>query len=97
MLDLYGNTDDELIDSLTDLLRRLNKSLNLPLTLKEFGVEEAEFEKHLDQITAGAVEDPCTPSNPREVSIENMKKINMLLTTEIKSASNEDNQSMAQK
>jgi hypothetical protein len=29
--------------------------LNLPLTLKEFGVEEAEFEKHLDQMAAGAV------------------------------------------
>uniref|UniRef100_UPI003144D53B iron-containing alcohol dehydrogenase n=1 Tax=Peribacillus sp. TH16 TaxID=2798482 RepID=UPI003144D53B len=49
MLGLTGNTDDELIDSLTDLIRRLNKSLNLPLTLKEFGVGEAEFEKHLNQ------------------------------------------------
>lgn len=33
------------------------------------------FEKHLDQMAAGAVEDPCTPSNPREVSVEDMKKI----------------------
>nr|WP_304219771.1 hypothetical protein [Fredinandcohnia onubensis] len=38
MLGLNGNTDDELIDSLTDLLRRLNKSLNQPFKLKEFGV-----------------------------------------------------------
>ncbi|RFU63110.1 iron-containing alcohol dehydrogenase [Peribacillus glennii] len=75
MLGLDGSTDDELIDSLTELIRRLNKSLNLPLTLKEFGVDEAEFHKHLDQMAEGAVEDPCTPSNPRQVSVEDMKKI----------------------
>nr|WP_245590443.1 hypothetical protein [Aneurinibacillus terranovensis] len=49
--------------------------MNLPLTLQEFGVNEAQFEKHLDQMAAGAVEDPCTPSNPREVSVEEMKQI----------------------
>jgi alcohol dehydrogenase class IV len=38
-------------------------------------VGEAEFEKHLNQMAAGAFEDPCTPSNPREVSVEDMKKI----------------------
>nr|WP_246026162.1 iron-containing alcohol dehydrogenase [Peribacillus cavernae] len=75
MLGLNGSTDNELIDSLTDLIRRLNKSLNLPLTLKEFGVEEGEFEKLLDKMAAGAIEDACTPSNPREVSVEDMKKI----------------------
>ncbi|PLT31946.1 iron-containing alcohol dehydrogenase [Bacillus sp. V5-8f] len=75
MLGLDGSTDDELIDSLTELIRRLNKSLSLPLTLKEFGVDEAEFHKHLDQMAEGAVEDPCTPSNPRQVSVEDMKKI----------------------
>ncbi|MGE7307789.1 iron-containing alcohol dehydrogenase [Priestia megaterium] len=75
MLDLSGNTEDELIDSLTDLLRRLNKSLNLPLSLQEFDVNESEFEKQLDRMAAGAIEDPCTPSNPREVSVEEMKKL----------------------
>ncbi len=75
MLGLNGTTDDELIDSLTDLLRGINKSLNLPLTLKEFVVKKTGFEKHLNQMAARAVEDPCTPSNSREVSVEDMKKI----------------------
>lgn len=26
-------------------------------------------------MTAGSVEDPCTPSNPRKVSVEDMKKL----------------------
>ncbi|MDQ0242502.1 alcohol dehydrogenase class IV [Bacillus fengqiuensis] len=75
MLGLVGNTEDELIDSLTDLIRRLNKAMDIPLTLKEFGVDEKEFEKHLDEMASGAVEDPCTPANPREVSVEDMKNL----------------------
>lgn len=75
MLGLTGNSDDELVDSLTELLRGLNKALGLPLTLKEFGVDEAEFEKHLDSMAANAVHDPCTPSNPRDVTAEDMKRL----------------------
>jgi alcohol dehydrogenase class IV len=75
MLRLAGNTHDELIDSLTDLIRRLNKAMDIPLTLREFGVTEAEFEKHVDQMAAAAIHDPCTPSNPREVSVEDLKKL----------------------
>jgi alcohol dehydrogenase class IV len=75
LLGLSGNTEDELVDSLTDLLRRLNKSLNLPLTLEEFGVNKDEFENKLDEMSAGAMEDACTPSNPREVSVSEMKQL----------------------
>ncbi|MGZ7148858.1 iron-containing alcohol dehydrogenase [Bacillus sp. BC08] len=75
VLGLTGNTEDELIDSLTDLIRQFNKDMNLPLTLQEFGVTESEFEKYVDQMAAGAIEDACTPSNPREVSVEDLKKL----------------------
>ncbi|MDQ0217749.1 iron-containing alcohol dehydrogenase [Peribacillus cavernae] len=75
MLGLNGSTENELIDSLTGLLRHLNKTLNLPLTLQEFGVSESDFEKHLDQMAAGAIDDACTPSNPREVTVEQLKQL----------------------
>jgi alcohol dehydrogenase class IV len=75
MLGLTGNTEEALIDSLTGLLQRLNKALNLPLSLQQFGVDEAQFEKQLDQMAAGAIQDPCTPSNPRNVSVEEMKQL----------------------
>jgi alcohol dehydrogenase class IV len=81
MLGLNGNTDDELTDSLTDLIRSLNKNLGLPLTLKDFGVNKEKFENHLDQMAAGAMEDACTPSNPRDVSLEDMKKLYMAAFT----------------
>ncbi len=53
MLGLSGNTDNELIDSFTELLRHLNRAFDIALTLKEFGVNNKEFEKHLDKIAAG--------------------------------------------
>ncbi|EXX84813.1 iron-containing alcohol dehydrogenase [Paenibacillus darwinianus] len=75
MLKLPGTTNDELVDSLTDLIRRMNKAMNIPLTLREFGVTESEFEENVDQMAAAAIHDPCTPSNPREVSVEDLKKL----------------------
>ncbi|PPA69152.1 iron-containing alcohol dehydrogenase [Jeotgalibacillus proteolyticus] len=75
MLGLKGNTEDELTDSLTEEIRRLNRAMDIPLTLEEFGIDQKEFEKNLDKMAAGAVEDPCTPANPREVTAEDLKKI----------------------
>jgi alcohol dehydrogenase class IV len=75
MLGLSGSRDEELVDSLTGLLRKLNKALNLPLTLQEFGVDEALFDKHLDAMAANSIHDPCTPSNPRDVTAEDMKRL----------------------
>ncbi|MCY9665701.1 iron-containing alcohol dehydrogenase [Paenibacillus alginolyticus] len=68
LLGLKGSTEEALVDSLTEILRGLNKSLRLPLTLKQFGITEADFQKKLDQMAAGAIQDPCTPSNPRQVT-----------------------------
>jgi alcohol dehydrogenase class IV len=75
MLGLSGSRDEELVDSLTGLLRKLNKALNLPLTLQEFGVDEALFDKHLDAMAANSIHDPCTSSNPRDVTAEDMKRL----------------------
>ncbi|MFC3345773.1 iron-containing alcohol dehydrogenase [Paenibacillus abyssi] len=65
-LGLAGTTEDELIDSLTALIRRLNQAMDIPLTLKDYGITEEEFEKNVDQMAAAAIHDPCTPSNPRK-------------------------------
>ncbi|GGG26102.1 iron-containing alcohol dehydrogenase [Paenibacillus abyssi] len=74
-LGLAGTTEDELIDSLTALIRRLNQAMDIPLTLKDYGITEEEFEKNVDQMAAAAIHDPCTPSNPREVSVDDLKKL----------------------
>ncbi|WP_035293837.1 iron-containing alcohol dehydrogenase [Clostridium sp. KNHs214] len=74
-LGLGGTTQDELIDSLTDMIREMNKKMNIPLTMKEYGVTEADFKANLEFISENAVADACTSSNPRAISVDEMKKV----------------------
>ncbi len=75
MLGLPGETERQLTNSLIKSIQELNAQLNIPSTLKENGVEEELFTSTLDYIAENAVLDPCTGSNPRETSVEDMKKI----------------------
>lgn len=74
-LRLEGNTNDELVDALVSYIRNLNTEMNVPNTLQEFGVTEEIFKKHVDEMAKNAVTDPCTGTNPRETSIEQMKQL----------------------
>lgn len=74
-LHLEGNTDEELTDALVKMINDLNTKLNIPHTLKEYGVEEDCFKKNLDYISKNAVGDACTGSNPRTIDPETMKKL----------------------
>lgn len=74
-LGLSGNTTDELVKSLIKLVKDFRIAMNMPTTLKEFGVSEEDFKSNLDKISEGAVADPCTGTNPREISVEEMKKL----------------------
>jgi alcohol dehydrogenase class IV len=74
-LGLTGNSQDELVDALTNMIKQLNKDMNIPLTLKEYGITEEDFKANVDRISANALEDACTGSNPRAISLEEMKKL----------------------
>ncbi|AKN34072.1 butanol dehydrogenase [Clostridium carboxidivorans P7] len=74
-LGLAGNTDDELVDALTSMIQEMNKKMDIPLNLKEYGVTEEDFNENLDFIAHNAVLDACTGSNPRPITEEEMKKV----------------------
>ena len=74
-LKLEGNTDSELTDSLISLINGLNDKLNIPHSMKEYGVEEADFKANLKFIAHNAVLDACTGSNPREIDDATMEKL----------------------
>ena len=74
-LGLKGSSEDELVASLVEYIRELNVAMNIPATLKEFGVSEDVFTANLDDISKNAVADPCTGTNPREISVEEMKTL----------------------
>ena len=74
-LKLEGNTDAELTDSLIKLINEFNNKLSIPHSMKEYGIEEAEFKANLEFIAHNAVLDACTGSNPREIDYATMAKL----------------------
>ncbi|WP_195970906.1 iron-containing alcohol dehydrogenase [Clostridium thermobutyricum] len=75
MLKLEGDTDSELTDSLINLINEMNTNLEIPHTMKEYGVEEEDFKDNLEFISKNAVLDACTGSNPREIDDKTMEKL----------------------
>lgn len=72
---LPGATDKQLVNSLVDSIKDLNKKLGIAQTYQANGVSEELFKEHADAIAENAVKDPCTASNPRPIDKENMKKV----------------------
>lgn len=72
---LKGESERELTGALIGLINKFNKELNIPSSMKEYGIEEDDFKANLKFIAHNAVLDPCTGSNPREIDDETMEKI----------------------
>ncbi|MGL4731320.1 MAG: iron-containing alcohol dehydrogenase [Clostridium sp.] len=75
MLGLAGANTEELIESLIKCIRELNAAMEIPKTLKEYGVSKEEFDKYVDYVAENAVADACTGSNPRAITVEEMKQV----------------------
>lgn len=74
-LNLEGNNDSELVDSLINLINELNVKLNIPSTIKEWGVSEEEFKENVEFMAHNAVLDACTGANPRNIDDKTMMKL----------------------
>ena len=84
-IDLKGSTTEELVDALIAELREMNKQLNIPLSIQNYGeggvladksiIDEKEFNEKLSAVAANAIGDACTGSNPRQPSQEEMEKL----------------------
>ena len=72
---LKGESERELTDAIIDLINKFNKELNIPSSMKAYGIEEDDFKANLKFIAHNAVLDPCTGSNPREIDDETMEKL----------------------
>ena len=74
-LGLSGGTDKQLVKSLIDAINAMNKKVGIAPTLRENGVTDELFNKHLDFICEQAQLDPCTGANPRGTTPAELKKI----------------------
>lgn len=63
------------VNSLINAINLMNKKLNIPKTLKEYGITEEEFLSKVDYLAERAFEDQCTTSNPRLPLVEELKQL----------------------
>lgn len=72
---IEGDSDEDLMKKLCAKIDEYNVQLNIPKTLKEFGINEAEFKEKVAKIAELAVGDACTGSNPRAITPAEMEKL----------------------
>ncbi|MDO5135999.1 MAG: iron-containing alcohol dehydrogenase [Eubacteriales bacterium] len=72
---LDGASEKALINSLCKKIQDFNVTLNIPKSLQEFGINEAEFKEKIAKISELAVADACTGSNPRPITPAEMEKL----------------------
>ena len=84
-LHLKGETTQELVAALVAELREMNRQLDIPLSIQNYGpggviaeqsiIDEKEFNDKLSEVAPNAIGDACTGSNPRQPSQEDMEKL----------------------
>jgi len=74
-LKLGGNNDDEKVEILIKEIDKLMDAIDLPKSIKDFGVDEKKFMDNLDELVELAYDDQCTGANPVYPLMEDIKKI----------------------
>ena len=74
-LQLGGTTNDQKVELLIQAIDELKGKLNIPMSIKEAGVDEKEFYANLDQLAEDAFDDQCTGANPRYPLISELKTL----------------------
>ena len=69
-----GKNDDEKVELLLEAIDKLMKAINLPNSIKDFGVTEEQFYAKLDEMVELAFDDQCTGANPAYPLMSDMKQ-----------------------
>lgn len=74
-LGLGGKTNDEKVELLIAAIDKLMKAIDLPNSIKDFGVTEKQFNAKLDEMVELAFDDQCTGANPAYPLMSDIKEI----------------------
>ena len=74
-LGLKGKTDKELVEALCQKIDKLMHAVDVEPKLSANGVTKKAFEAAVDRLASLAYDDQCTPANPRQPYIEDMKQL----------------------
>lgn len=70
-LDMNNLSDEEAVDKVVEAVKELSIKLGIPQTLREIGIPQEMISSLANQ----AINDPCTPGNPRDVTVEDIISI----------------------
>jgi acetaldehyde dehydrogenase/alcohol dehydrogenase len=74
-LNLKGKTEDEKISALINAIEELKRDIDIPSSIKAWGVSKKDFEAKLDWLVENAFDDQCTGANPVYPLMEDIRKI----------------------
>lgn len=70
-----GISDEEKVEALLEEIDKLKKTIGIPTSIQEAGVNEADFFAKLDELAEDAFDDQCTGANPRYPLIAELKAL----------------------
>ena len=70
--------NDDAVEMFAKKVEEYNEYLNIPATLKEYGIDEKEFLAKLDELSDLAFGDQCTTANPRLPLVKELREIYLL-------------------
>ena len=74
-LGLGGNTQTEKLEKLIGAIEELKQRVGIRKTIRDYGIQEADFLNNLDEMVEQAFDDQCTGANPRYPLLSEIKQM----------------------
>lgn len=74
-LGLKGKTNEDKLESLIKAINELKAKVGIKNTIKDYGIDEADFLERLDEMVEQAFDDQCTGANPRYPLMSELKQM----------------------
>lgn len=74
-LGLKGKDDKDKLEALIKAVNDLKERVGIKKTIKEYGIDEGQFLKTIDEMTEQAFDDQCTGANPRYPLMSEIKEM----------------------
>ncbi|MBQ2703990.1 MAG: bifunctional acetaldehyde-CoA/alcohol dehydrogenase [Clostridia bacterium] len=74
-LGLKGETDEEKVEALIKAINDLKATVGIKDSIKDYGIDEADFIARLDDMVEQAFDDQCTGANPRYPLMSEIKQM----------------------
>ena len=74
-LGVKGETDTDKLEGLIALINDLKQKIGIHATIRDYGIDEADFLARLDDMVEQAFDDQCTGANPRYPLMSEIKQM----------------------